>query len=99
MAPQPNHLFEIPNTFHILLRILRYTAGALLSTWGAYHGYRGYRGVPFGREAAHAELLRDQIVFDDDFDKLRLGHDVESLSSAEAKGVFRPKTTDSERSA
>jgi hypothetical protein len=101
MPLQPNHLFEVPTAFHILLRVLVYSAGTLLTTLGGYLGYRSYRGVPFEREAAKAELLRDEIVFDEDFAKLKLRHEIDSPSSFEAKGVFLhdpAKTTSSEAS-
>jgi hypothetical protein len=88
MPLQPNHLFEVPTAFHMLLRVLVYSTGTLLSTLGGYHGYRSYRGVPFEREAVKAELLRDEIVFDEDFARLKLRHDIDSPTSAEAKGVF-----------
>jgi hypothetical protein len=88
MPLQPNHLFEVPTAFHIMVRVLIYTAGTLLTTLGGYHGYRSYRGVPFEREDANAELLRDEIVFEEDFAKLKLRRDIDSPTAAEAKGVF-----------
>jgi hypothetical protein len=88
MPWQPNHLFEVPSAFHMLLRVLVYTAGTLLTTLGGYRGYRSYRGVSFEREAADAELLRDEVVFEEDFAKLKLRHDVDGPNSDEAEGVF-----------
>jgi len=101
MHLQPNHLFEVPTAFHILLRVLLYSAGTLLATLGGYRGYTSYRSVPFEREASRAELLRDEIVFEADFAKLKLRRDIDSPSSAEAKGIFLhepAKTTNSEGS-
>jgi len=77
MLPHANHLFEIPTAWHIVLRTLMYSAATLLSTLGGIRGYRGYCRMPFEKQAAQAETLRDEIVFGDEFDKLHLAHDVE----------------------
>jgi|ERR1022692_359600 len=90
MPVQSSYVFEVPSALHILLRVLAYSAGAVISGLGGFHGYRSFRGTPSDREAAEAERLRDEIVFGDDFDKLGQGGGVEGLTSAEHDGALRP---------
>ena len=95
MLLHPNQTIVLPSAWHIVVRTLGYSAATLISVLGGFHGYRNYCGMPFAKEASRAETLRDEIVFAEDIDRLHLGHDVESLKSAEEAGVFR---ADSNRS-
>jgi len=70
MPPQPHAVFTLPSDFDILVRVLLYAVGTVLSALGGFHGYRGYRrfrGMPFGKET---EQVRDEFVFGDDLDKM-----------------------------
>jgi len=90
--------FGVPSTLHLLIRVLAYSAGAAISGLGGFHGYRSFRGIPFGREATEAERLRDELVFGDDFEKLGQESDVQGLSSAKDTGTFRTDAVKTNRS-
>jgi hypothetical protein len=84
-----HHSFAIPSTWHIVVHTLMYTAATLLTAFGGVRGYRGYRSGSFAKQDARSQALRDEIVFADDFDRLHLHDDVESVQKAEEAGVFR----------
>ena len=71
--PQPHALVTLPSDFEILVRVLLYAAGTVITAFGGFHGYRGYRrfrGLPFSNEQAKAEQIRDEFVFGDDLDQM-----------------------------
>jgi len=86
MLPHANHLFEIPTAWHIVLRTLMYSAATLLSTLGGIRGYRGYCRMPFEKQAAQAETLRDEIVFGDDVDQSASGPLLQKYKSGRRSG-------------
>lgn len=64
--PHPAALPALPGTVSLVLRILVYAGGMLLSGFGGYHGYRRISGGRFTREQVEAERLRDELVFGDE---------------------------------
>ncbi len=81
-AANPASLSGFPSASSFVVRILIYAAGLLLSGLGGYHGYRRLRDVPFGREQAEAERLRDELVFGDE--------DARELGVPEDPNPFKP---------
>jgi len=69
MLPAQTHHF--PTSFALLTRVLIWSATALIPALGGLRSYRRYYGL-FAKQSSEADQIRDELVFDDDRDKL--GH-------------------------